>query len=168
MSNKGSFERLIARIPGFKGYQEKQARRNADSMLREHIARELDERLRRFVRIEKLILETMGLSYMTRSRDVKGKVQLYRDKITAAMPGYDGMWAQMKIEEEELEQIYAFDEAQIMYVDKIDVVLDTIEQAALQKEGLEEALYELDTVASEAIDAFDMRADILTNFGKTI
>jgi hypothetical protein len=168
VSNRGSLEELVAKIPGFKGYQDKQARRNADRMLRDYIASQIDNRLGRFVRIEKLILDNAGMEYVTRTRDVKGKLQLYHDKIATAAPRYDGMWAQMKIGAEELDLIYAFDEAQIIYVDKIDVALDNMEQAALKNEGLEVVIYEFDTLVSEAIDAFELRSDVLTDFSSEL
>jgi hypothetical protein len=168
VSNRGSFERLVAQIPGFKGYQEKQARRTADRMLRDYISGELDERIRRLIRIEKLILDTIGMSLMPRTRDVKGKLQLYRDKIATAAPKYDGMWAQMKIGTEELETIYSFDEAQMVYVGKLDESLDALEKAALAKDGLETVIYEFDGLLNEAIEAFNLRDDILIGFSQTI
>ncbi|MFW5691857.1 MAG: hypothetical protein ACOCX3_00750 [Chloroflexota bacterium] len=168
VNNRGSFERLIARIPGFRGYQDKQARRKADELLREHLAREIDARLGRLVRIEKLILDNLGMEYMPRTRDVKGKIQLFHDRVATAAPGYSGMWAQMKIGAEELERIYSFDEAQIVSVEKISIALDKLEQAALARSGVEEAIYELDTVASEALEAFSLRDEVLTQLGRDI
>lgn len=168
VSNRGGFERLIARIPGFRGYQDKQARRKADTLLREHIAREIDERIRQMVRVEKLILDALGMSYMSRTRDVKGKIQLYHDKMVSAAPGYSAMWAQMKIGEEELEKIYSFDEAQITYVDQIQLGIERLEQTVLAQEGVEEAIYELDGIVSEALDAFDLRESVLTNLSKSL
>ena len=52
MSQKGSFENLVMKIPGFKGYQEKQARRTADRMLRDHLAGEIDNHIKRFGRLQ--------------------------------------------------------------------------------------------------------------------
>lgn len=168
MSSKGSFERLIARIPGFKGYHEKEARRTADRMLRDHIAGELDERIKRMSRIENLILDNGGLAYMTKTRSAKSKIQLFRDKIGTSTPGYDGMWAQMKIEADDLDKVYAFDEAQVVYVDKIDAALEVLEQAALNKEQLDVPIYELEKVGVEAIEAYNLREDVLTDLSKSI
>ena len=39
ISQRGSVENLMAKIPGFKGYHDKQARRQADTILRQHLAR---------------------------------------------------------------------------------------------------------------------------------
>lgn len=169
VSKRGSFERLIARLPGFKGYQDLQARRAADRVLREYITGELDKRINRFVQLEKLILDLPGgLSYMSRTRAAKGKMQLYRDKIFTEAPGYSGTWGQMKIGAEELERIYAFDEAHIGYADKFDVVLDALEQAILNQDNLEQVIWDLENLATEAINAYDLRDEVLTNLSKTL
>ncbi|MBC8170544.1 MAG: hypothetical protein H7X77_02690, partial [Anaerolineae bacterium] len=95
------------------------------------------------------------------------RLQLYRDKINTAAPKYDGMWAQMKIGTEELDKIYSFDEAQIRYVDQFDTALDEVE-TAIGTETLGEAIEKIHTLASEAIDAFTLRDDVLTGLSKTL
>lgn len=168
VNQRGSLEKLIARIPGFRGYQDKQARRTADTQLREYIASQVQQRIDRLVRLEKIILDNVGMMHMSRTRDVKGQLQLYHDRVATAAPGYSGMWAQMKIGAEELELIYAFDEAQMRYVDLIDMALEQLEQAALNREGLEEAILNLDDAVREANDAFKLRDDLLTGFSQSI
>lgn len=167
VSERGRLENLIARIPGFKGYQEKQARRTADRMLRDFISDELDRRITRFVQLENKIIDNGGLKFMSKSRDAKARLQLYRDKINTAAPKYDGMWAQMKIGTEELDKIYSFDEAQIRYVDQFDAALDDLEQA-IGTDTLGDALEKVHSLASEAINAFSLRDDVLTGLSKTL
>lgn len=164
VSQRGSFERLVAKLPGFKGYHEKNARRTADDMLRDHIAAQISQRVDEFERVEKLILNNVGMSYMTRTRDVKGKIRTFHDKVKTATPGYSGMWAQMKIGPDELDEIYAFDEAMLRYVDQLDVVIASLKEAALTKEGIDAAIVAVDDVMSEAIQAYALRDDVLTRF----
>ncbi len=166
VSQRGSLEKLVAKIPGFKGYQDKQARRTADRMLREHIAQMLHQKVDKLINIEKVILSNAGISYMSKTRDVKGKLQLYHDKVATAAPKYSGMWGQMKIGSEELERIYAFDEAQANYVESIDTALEQLQQAALANDGLDTAIFELDGVITEAKQAFDLRDDVITELGE--
>ena len=165
VGQRGTLENIVASIPGFKGYQDKQARRTADRMLREHLAQLIQQRHDRFIRIEKLILDNGGMKYMPRTRNAKSVLQRYRDNIELAMPKYDGMWAQMKIGAEELEKIYAFDEAQMRYLDTIDGVLDEMQNSA-SGEGLDSAIMNFETTLHEAIDAFALRDDVLTNLNQ--
>ena len=91
VSERGSFEKMVASIPGFKGYQDKQERRKADTMLREFAAGKIQQLVDKLVQTEKLILDNIGMSYMSRTRDLKGRIQLYHDKVSTAAPKYSGM-----------------------------------------------------------------------------
>lgn len=168
VSQRGSLQRLFARIPGFRGYQDKAERRNADMMLRNHIAGELAKRVNRFASIEKSIIEDGGLSYMGKSRNAKSKLQLYLDRVKAAAPGYSAFNESIKVGTEELEKLYSFDEAQIRYVDKFDEALTTLDQAVKSKEGIDKAISAIDDLAAEANEAFKLREDVLVNLNKSL
>ncbi len=168
MSSKGSFERLAARIPGFKGYQDKQARRTADRLLRDHVAAKIDDCIQGMVRVEKVILDNGGLSYMSKTRNVKGKIQLYHDRVATATPKYSGMFAQVKVDTDVLERIYTFDEAQLEYVEQVDAAIEALKQAAFAKDGIDEAIMNLDDVVTEANDAFLLRDDEILNLEDSI
>lgn len=163
-SQKGKLENLIGKIPGFKGYQEKQARRTADRLLREHLAGEIDKLLNKFNRLQTKLLDGgKGLRYMGRAREVKSKMEGYHDKIQTAAPKYSAMFAQVKITEETLDRIYAFDEAQFRFLLQFEVALDELETAINSGEGVEDSLESVYTVASNASEAFDMRDDEILN-----
>ena len=169
MAEKGSLEGLMMRIPGFRGYQEKQARRKADTLLRQYLASEFQKLVNRFGRIEHKILDGgKGLKYMSRTREVKSKMQSYTDRVSTAAPKYSGMWSAIKIDEAALDRIYAFDEAQIRFQMALSKALDELEAKV---EAGEDFSTELDTVydtAVEAIEAFQMREDIILELSKDL
>ncbi len=167
VSQRGKLENLMNKLPGFKGYHEKQARRTADRILREHLAGEIDRHITRFGRIQNDLLDGgKGLQYMSRAREVKSKMQLYRDKVATAAPKYSGMFEAIKITEDTLDRIYAFDEAQLRYILQFDTVMDQLAAAVDSGEGIEEAMDAVYNLAAEASDAFDLRDDEITNIGK--
>jgi len=168
VSQRGSVERLIARLPGFGGYMERSSRRTADRMLRDYIAGQVAERLNRFTEIEKALLDSGGLAHMTRTRSAKTKLQTYHDRVKAAVPGYSGFFAAVKIGEDELERLYSFDEAQIRYVDRLDEVLDQFEEAVKTQGDIEAAIAAVDSLAREANEAFNLREDVLTNLNTSL
>jgi hypothetical protein len=168
VQQRGSLEKLVASIPGFRGYQDKQARRTADRMLRDHIAEQVEQRIERLIRIEQLILDNGGMAFMSRTRRVKSKLQQFHDKIATAAPGYAGMWSQMKIGPDELEKVYSFDEALVRYLEKFDAELDKLEAAATNQDELSAAILEAEKVGAEAVDAVDLRDDVLTNLSKSV
>lgn len=167
-SQPGSLERLLKRIPGFTGYLDKKARRTADRMLRDHIADELSRRVQRLNDIEKTILDNGGLSYMSKTSNVKSKLQHFRDLIKTAAPGYSGIMEAIKIGPDEMDKLYSFDEALIAYADKFDGALNTLAKAASDKTGIDEAIAGLDALTTEATDAYSLREDVLTNLSKSV
>lgn len=157
ISQKGGFEKLIAKIPGFRGYQEMQARRQADTLLRRYLGDRLEQAVSRFTRLENDILDGgKGLRYMTRTREVKSKLQAYTDIINTANPKYSGMWASVKIDEAALDRIYAFDEAQVRYIDELERKIDALSDA-LKSDDFSQELESIFDTAVEAIDAFALR-----------
>ena len=168
VSQRGGFQNLLARIPGFRGYQDKADRRTADTMLRDHIAAELSKRINRFASIEKSLVDNGGLAHMSKSRDAKTKLQIYRDRVAAAAPGYSGFFASIKVNEPELEKLYSFDEAQVRYLDRIDEALNNFEQSVNSNEGVPATISALYDLANEANEAFSLREDVLTNIDKSL
>jgi hypothetical protein len=168
VSQRGSFERLVARIPGFAGYLDNKVRRTADRLLRDHIADELTKRVNRLVEIEKVILDKGGLSFMSKTSSAKLKLQHFRDQVKAAAPGYSGLFEQIKITAADMDKIYSFDEAMIRYADQFDASLDTLAQAANDQSGISEAIAGLDKLTVEANEAFSLRDDVLTNLNKSV
>lgn len=168
IEQRGSVENLVARIPGFKGYHEKQARRTADRLLRDYIAGQIQECVNRFVRVEKKVLDNTGIKFMSKTRDIKMVIQTYHDRVKTAAPKYSGMFAQIKIDTNDLERIYSFDEAQIRYVDMLNEALDSLEQSVVDEDKLQQALDSVYEVAVEANDAFKLRDDVITQLNSTL
>lgn len=166
ISQRGSLENLMNRLPGFKGYHEKEARRTADRLLREHLAKEVDKHIKRFNKLQKDLLDGgKGLKFMSRTREVKTQMQAYHDRVITAAPKYSGMFEQIKITEEILDKLYSFDEAQFRFLLQFDTTLDDLQAAVNSGEGIDEALDAVDNVASTASAAFTMRDDEILNIG---
>ena len=165
---RGSVERLVARIPGFRGYTERATRRTADRMLRDFITAQIAERINRFSGIEKALLDSGGLMQMAKTKRAKTKLQTYQDRVKAAPPGYSGFFEAIKVDEEALDRLYSFDEAQIRYADKLDGALDQFDEAVKNKGNVDAAIAALDALAVEANEAFKLRDDVLTNLDKSL
>lgn len=168
VNNRGSFEKLLMRIPGFTGYLNNKARRDADRMIRDFVAMQLKERINRMNRIESKILDNDGLKYMSKTREVKDRWQYLHDRIKAAAPGYSGFFAVEQIGEVEMQMLYNFDEALIRFVDRFSAELDKLESAAASGEALEAAIESVGAAADEANEAFSLREDTISQIDKKI
>lgn len=167
VSERGKLEQIVARIPGFQGYQEKQARRKADRMLRDYIAEQLDQVIRRYERQETQLLKIPGgLAMMSDSRRTKDQIKSFRDRVKTAAPGYSAMWASIKMDEEKLASLYAFDESQIRFVDRLNAAIDELESAIKAQEEIATHIQNVYDIAVEANDAFSLRNDVILNLEK--
>jgi len=162
VNERGSFERLIARIPGFRGYLDNKARRDADRQVRDYVASLIHQQIQRYVRVENALLNSGGFSMMPRTSSIKAKIQRYHDRLKAAAPGYSGFFAAIKIGDQEMESLYAFDELQVRFADKLAEAIDAFEQAVTAKGDVEGALAGVESIADEANDAFSKREDTIT------
>lgn len=169
VSERGSWENLLTRIPLLGGHLESyfnmSAQRDADRIIRDHIAGLLRQEVSRMAQIEGAILDNGGLSYMSKTRSAKTKLQTLIDRIGTASPGYAFTGA-LKIGQEELAQIFAFDEAMLDYVDRVREAMDGLQTAASENAGITEAIAGLEAVVIEASRAFDMRRDVINQVGQ--
>ncbi len=157
-------ERIAARLPGYKGYQENEDRRAADRLLREHIVAQLKEQHTALVQVEKSVLSGGGLGYMSKLKDAKSKLQVFIDRIHTTMPGYAGFYDAVRIGPNELQTLYHFDSALIDFADKFHQKITDLQSALNSKEGLDAAISALDALTIEANAEYAKREDALTHF----
>jgi hypothetical protein len=156
---------IMRRLPGFKGYEDMQERRAADTLLRSHIVALLKGQLTALVAAEKTVLNNGGLAHMSKMKDAKSKFQVYIDRIGTAMPGYAGFYDAIKVGPQQLQQIYNFDADMLDYVDKFKAAITAVQTAATSNDGLDKAVADFEALSVEANAAFDKRASILTSLG---
>lgn len=168
LSRRSSLERLAARIPGLAEYLDKRAWQTADQMLRDYVASELRKRIDRFAALEKRLLDSNGLAFMSKTRGVKAKMQLFLERVKTAAPGYSGPFQRGKIRPEELEKLYNFDEAQIRFVDQFDDDLKAFEEAISGQQNVEAVIAQLNQVAVEANESCSRREAVLTQLSKSV
>jgi hypothetical protein len=162
VSQRGGLEKLLTHIPGYRGYAEMNARREADRLMREHVVRLLKGQMTRLIAVEKKMMNSGGLALVGQSRSAKTNFQIFIDKVNTAAPGYSGFYAAQKIGPEEMERIYAFDAALIEYVDRFKEAIDALDQAVTAREGIEEQIANLEMTATEANEAYALRDNLLT------
>lgn len=161
VSKRSGLSWLMGKMPGFGGYMEMTNRRTADRMIRDHIARQYNQRMSRLNTLEQQLVNSGGLMHMDTTKRVRTRLQTLIDRIATAAPGYSGFFSANSIGPDELEAIYAFDEAMLRYTDDLDEHLDTLENAVQHNDGIPQALSTLSALIDEANDAYDLRDDLL-------
>jgi hypothetical protein len=102
-------ERLGAKIPGYRGFQDRELRRDVDKLQREHLSQEL-ERLKGVARSKARAWTDAGKigalgSFERLDRQVDGLAQAIR----FADYGASGFFDVVKVRQEELDKLYQFD-----------------------------------------------------------
>jgi hypothetical protein len=149
--SKGRLERLISKVPGYRGYKEKENRRAADKLLREQVAGELDEQRRRLIELQRSLLESGGLMLLDDLDRAVTKVQKLADKIRTASYGYAGLFDAVKVKEADLDALYEFDEDMLTQVMNIQKAVDSL-AGVLESDGgdLKGAIRGVTSAADEA------------------
>jgi hypothetical protein len=154
------FKKLASYIPGFKGYIERQNRRAADKILRDTVARRFEELYKRLSALQADLISQGGLEYVDDLEKASLKIRTFADKIRNATYGYSGLFDAVKINEEELAKIYAFDAAFFEIADQLNNALDTVEATLGTPEGLPAVIRNLVTLARQAVTTYEQRYEI--------
>ena len=125
----GWFEKLTTKIPGYSGYKEKEMRREADMLLREHLAKQLGEQLGRAEDVTGQMLTGPGLMQLDDMGKGNTRLQTLIDKVKTAAQGYAGFLDAVKVKEDELDILYEFDNQMLFQVDEIAAAIDNVQVA---------------------------------------
>jgi hypothetical protein len=115
-AQRGALERLISRVPGFRGYLGREERREADKLLRDHGA----ARLERVVRDLEDVIAKAALEEMGEYQEVVTQVEKLRAELRFADRGYSGFFDEVKLDgDAALEAVYAQDERIVAQVEEL-------------------------------------------------
>lgn len=119
-------EKLAGLIPGYKGYSERNGRRETDKILRMHISSTLHEKssLSRAL-IEQHRLESLGVL-----EQLKTKTILIADSIRYAQGGASGIFDWVKVDNAVLADLYLYD---LKLKEYCDHLLSNIENLSLME-----------------------------------
>ena len=153
----GGLEQLIKKIPGYKGYKDKELRREADKLLRMEVAGQLDDQRKRMSELQAQLVSQVQIEFLDDLDRAVMKIQLLIDRIKTASYGYAGLFDAVKVKEEQLDALYEFDNQMLDYVDDIAAELDKVASAITAKEGVGVAIAELVLTVEQANLTFGHR-----------
>lgn len=156
------FKKLASYIPGFSGYVERQNRRAADKLLRETVARRFEELWARASNLQTELVNMGKISFLDDMERAALALRTFADKIKTASYGYSGFFDAVKINEEQLAQLYTFDAAFFDLATQIGGALDNVHASLGDDEGLPAAIRHLITLARGAVETFERRYEVIT------
>jgi len=154
------FRKLASKIPGFKGYVERQNRRDSDKLIRETIYRRFRELEGRISDIQVEFVNRGEISYTDDLEKAALRLRTFADRVRTAPRGYAGIFDAVKINEPELAKLYAYDAALLDKTDEVGRAIDNI-QASIGTDGLPAAIRNLQTIAKQCIEIYDRRQEVV-------
>jgi hypothetical protein len=131
-SRESRLGQLAKWIPGYGGYKEKEERREADQLLRDHLARQLAAQLTRAEGVTGQMLIGPGIEQLDAMGQGNTRLQTFIDKVKTAAQGYAGLFDPITVKEDQLDALYNFDdnlvrqsEELVGAIDNIQTVLDS-------------------------------------------
>jgi len=159
------FHKVAGIIPGFNGYMDRERRRDADKILRTYLAHQYSAQRDRLTRAQQSLLRAGQLNGLSEVERLAGVLQRFIDRLSTATYGYSGLFDPVKIEAQDLDQLYAFDMALTSGVDEVSSAIGAIESsmtAESARTDVPAALSQLSSVLDDLNLRLNQRSDLLT------
>jgi hypothetical protein len=109
--SKNWWERFAEKVPGIRGYKKKEIRRETDKIQRVYIAERLDTCLGKLDDVKLGLVKAGNLDALGEVDVVMRKLRTAADRVRFADYGYAGMFDPVKVGEQKLDELYAFDKS---------------------------------------------------------
>jgi len=164
VSQQDALKKLIAKLPGFKGYFIRSDRRSADKLLRETIADKFQVQWQRLSGIQRDLVTSGHLDVLDDIEIGAIRLRQFIDRVKTAAYGYAGFFDAVKIKEEELEKVYQYDLTLMEMADEVASAIDNLE-ASIGTDGFPASIRNVNQKAQDCLDAFNQRSELF-KFGQ--
>lgn len=164
-SDRNWLESLGRNIPGFKGYLEKEYRRDSDFLARKMLADRLQRAKPGLDSYMRNLLDAGNLDAMTQCERVRTKVDTLINNIRSAERGYSGLFDFVKVREDLLEQVYQHD---MSLAADVNAAGDAIENLASSSEPPATMIPPVMKQLDEIERLFAKRGDLLKGLGPDV
>ena len=164
---RGTLETLAGKIPGYHGYKEKEMRREADKILRLHLAERFQEQRSKLANVQNNLASEGKLEDLGLLERVMLQLQLLIDRLKVAEYGYAGLFDAVRVKEEQLDALYMYDNALTVSVDQLAEIMDKLAIAAMAEEEIRSSANDALLLLQELNTTFDRRKDAMLTVGQS-
>lgn len=164
---RGILERIMGYIPGYRGYKEKELRRESDRLVRMEAVNRLKTAKTTIRRIfaNPTIVQKLSDEDSYRFDALTSRLDRVTQRIDRAVAGYAGMFDAVKVKEDKLDTVIQHD---LSLIEKSDAIRIDAEQVVKIEPGKDEWRTAMDTLISkvEELDGLiNTRSEILRGLG---
>lgn len=139
-------EKIANAIPGFRGYREKELRRDTDRLEREHLASRLEDVKRVFNDVAAAVSRSGNLDAINDVETARKRLDKVANRIRYADRGYGGFFDAVKVDEALLARVYEFDLSLIEGVNAVRTAGEAARTAADARAGMQGVIAEIDRI----------------------
>ena len=156
-------ERIVAALPGFKGYNEKELRRDSDKLIRNHLSLKLSRAKDDIRSIFQKVTDRRYLDILPDMDRLTAKIDRITEKINHASYGYSGFFGIMKVKEENLDRMLNFDNQLIDYVNVLTATIDAFKTQLISGDysSLKDKIQAVTDKLEALENVFDKRGEII-------
>jgi hypothetical protein len=150
-------ERIVAAIPGFRGYKEKELRRESDKLIRNHLYLKLSKSKNDLKAVFQKLSDRRYFDVLTDMDRLMAKVDRVAAKVNHASYGYAGFFNIVKVKEENLDRMIAFDSKLVDAAEGLAAYVDVF-KAEIAKGETKNSKERIQNI-TDKIDAFEETFD---------
>ena len=125
--NRGILERICLWIPGYRGYRQKDIRRDVDKEVRAQVARSIDGCKTTLANIQRGVVENGDIQMAKTVERLRTKTDTYLKNMESAESGYSGIWETTKTLQDELDAVMEWDAKLLETAADLKRILDSIQ-----------------------------------------
>jgi hypothetical protein len=156
--HRGAIETILRSIPGFRGYLEKEYRRESDDLQRDWLADRLERSKRAIDALSRPLADAGQIDLLPQVDRVRGQLDKLLGRIRGAVQGYSGFFDLVRVDEGLLDRVYEHDVAMMQ---QVDALAGAVESLPDSQQKLAALLPDLLRQADELERVWDVREDLL-------
>ena len=156
--HRGIIESILRYIPGFRGYLEKEYRRESDELQRNYLADRLQRAKRAIDDLSRTLADAAQLDALPQLDRLRGRLDKLIGRIRGAMQGYSGFFDLVRVDVHLLDRVYEHDAELVQGVEQL---AQGVEQLPPEQDKLAAALPAVMGKVDEIATEWDVREGIL-------
>ena len=156
-------ERIAAFVPGFRGYKEKEIRRESDRLIRNHLYLKLSAEKNDLREISQKIADRRYFDVLTDMDRLLAKMDRVVEKVNHASYGYGGFYDAVKVKEDNLDSMIDFDNKLMDNINALATEIDAFKAdlASGNTSDLKSRVQSVTDKLESLEDTFDRRNEVI-------
>lgn len=154
-------ESILRHIPGFKGYLEKEYRRESDHLARTYLGDQLQKCKTRLDEFQRAQVEAARLDELPKCERLRTRIDTLESRIRGAVRGYSGFFDFVRVNEAVLDEVYDHDMALLTDINTLLDATGQLSEANTGKVTVDDLLQQVEALHTR----FDGRSALLEGLG---